>query len=249
MFIFMFGNMIMAGVIEEKSSRIIEVMISSVKPMQLLMGKVIGLVLVCLTQFLVWIVLSSILMLVVGLLTGGGVDAAQLAAAQSGMPADMVPMNEFQEMMKDFQAIVASLHIKQLAFFFLIYFMGGYLLYASLFAAVGSAVEKEEDASQFMLPITVPLILALIITANVLQNPSGPLAFWGSMIPFTSPIVMLARIPFGVPTWELLLSIGLLVLGFIASIWVASRIYRVGILMYGKKGSYKELWKWIRYKS
>ena len=249
MFIFMFGNMIMAGVIEEKSSRIIEVMISSVKPMQLLMGKVLGLVLVCLTQFLVWIVLTSILMLVVGLLAGGNVDAAQIAAAQTGMPADKMPMGELQEMMMDIQSIVASLHIKQLALFFLVYFLGGYLLYASLFAAVGSAVEKEEDASQFMLPLTVPLIVALVITSNVLQNPSGPLAFWGSMIPFTSPIVMLARIPFGVPAWELALSIGLLVIGFVASIWVASRIYRVGILMYGKKGSYKEFWKWIRYKN
>ena len=249
MFIFMFGNMIMAGVIEEKSSRIIEVMISSVKPMQLLMGKVLGLVLVCLTQFLVWIVLTSILMLVVGLLAGGSVDAAQIAAAQTGMPADKMPMGELQEMMMDIQSIVASLHIKQLALFFLVYFLGGYLLYASLFAAVGSAVEKEEDASQFMLPLTVPLIVALVITSNVLQNPSGPLAFWGSMIPFTSPIVMLARIPFGVPAWELALSIGLLVIGFVASIWVASRIYRVGILMYGKKGSYKEFWKWIRYKN
>ena len=249
MFIFMFGNMIMAGVIEEKSSRIIEVMISSVKPMQLLMGKVLGLVLVCLTQFLVWIVLTSILMLVVGLLAGGSVDAAQIAAAQTGMPADRMPMGELQEMMMDIQSIVASLHIKQLALFFLVYFLGGYLLYASLFAAVGSAVEKEEDASQFMLPLTVPLIVALVITSNVLQNPSGPLAFWGSMIPFTSPIVMLARIPFGVPAWELALSIGLLVIGFVASIWVASRIYRVGILMYGKKGSYKEFWKWIRYKN
>lgn len=249
MFIFMFGNMIMAGVIEEKSSRIIEVMISSVKPMQLLMGKVLGLVLVCLTQFLVWIVLTSILMLVVGLLAGGSVDAAQIAAAQTGMPADRMPVGELQEMMMDIQSIVASLHIKQLALFFLVYFLGGYLLYASLFAAVGSAVEKEEDASQFMLPLTVPLIVALVITSNVLQNPSGPLAFWGSMIPFTSPIVMLARIPFGVPAWELALSIGLLVIGFVASIWVASRIYRVGILMYGKKGSYKEFWKWIRYKN
>ncbi|MCH5244312.1 MAG: ABC transporter permease [Lentimicrobiaceae bacterium] len=249
MFIFMFGNMIMAGVIEEKSSRIIEVMISSVKPMQLLMGKVLGLVLVCLTQFLVWIALTSILMLVVGLLAGGSVDAAQIAAAQTGMPADRMPVGELQEMMMDIQSIVASLHIKQLALFFLVYFLGGYLLYASLFAAVGSAVEKEEDASQFMLPLTVPLIVALVITSNVLQNPSGPLAFWGSMIPFTSPIVMLARIPFGVPAWELALSIGLLVIGFVASIWVASRIYRVGILMYGKKGSYKEFWKWIRYKN
>ncbi|MCM1532589.1 MAG: ABC transporter permease [Bacteroides sp.] len=249
MFIFMFGNMIMAGVIEEKSSRIIEVMISSVKPMQLLMGKVFGLVLVCLTQFLVWIVLTLLLTFVVGLFAGGmSVDAAQLAATQ-GMPADMLPVSEFQEMMQQFQSIVASLHLKQLFIFFLIYFLGGYLLYASLFAAVGSAVEKEEEASQFMLPITIPLIIAIIITTSVLQDPSGPLAFWGSMIPFTSPIVMLARIPFGVPAWELALSIGLLVVGFVASIWVASRIYRVGILMYGKKSSYKELWKWIRYKN
>ncbi|MCM1041199.1 MAG: ABC transporter permease [Bacteroides sp.] len=250
MFIFMFGNMIMAGVIEEKSSRIIEVMISSVKPMQLLMGKVFGLVLVCLTQFLVWIVLTLLLTFVVGLFAGGGVsvDAAQLAATQ-GMPVDMLPVSEFQETMQQFQSIVASLHLKQLVIFFLIYFLGGYLLYASLFAAVGSAVEKEEDANQFMIPITIPLIIAIIITTSVLQDPSGPLAFWGSMIPFTSPIVMLARIPFGVPAWELALSIGLLVLGFLASIWVASRIYRVGILMYGKKSSYKELWKWIRYKN
>lgn len=251
MFIFMFGNMIMAGVIEEKSSRIIEVMISSVKPMQLLMGKVIGLVLVCLTQFLVWIVLTLVLTMVVGLFAGGGmagIDAAQLAAAQSGLPSEMLPVSEFQETMMQIQTIVASLHLKQLFVFFLIYFLGGYLLYASMFAAVGSAVEKEEDANQFMIPITIPLIIAIVITMNVLQNPSGPLAFWGSMIPFTSPIVMLARIPFGVPAWELALSIGLLVLGFVLSIWVASRIYRVGILMYGKKSSYKELWRWIRYR-
>ncbi len=133
--------------------------------------------------------------------------------------------------------------------FFLVYFLGGYLLYASLFAAVGSAVEKEEDTSQFMLPLTVPLIIGILLITNVLQNPAGPIAFWGSMIPFTSPIVMLARIPFGVPTWELVLSIALLVSSFVASTWLAARVYRVGILMYGKKGSYKELWKWIRYKN
>lgn len=248
MFIFMFGNMIMTGVIEEKSSRIIEVMISSVKPVQLLMGKVIGLVLVGLTQLLVWIVLTLVLVTVVSLF-GGGAEAAQMAA-QGSMPGmDTLPVNEIQSMMLKIQDIVASLHIKQLVIFFLIYFVGGYLLYASMFAAVGSAVEKEEDTSQFMLPITIPLIAAILITTNVLQNPAGPIAFWGSMIPFTSPIVMLARIPFGVPAWELALSIGLLALFFLFSTWIAARIYRIGILMYGKKGSYKELWKWIRYKN
>ncbi len=249
MFIFMFGNMIMTGVIEEKSSRIIEVMISSVKPFQLLMGKVIGLVLVCLTQFLVWALLTLLLFLVTSMFAGG-MDVSRVMAMQGSVPgSDMLPVSEMQAMMGEVQAILASLHVKQLLMFFLVYFLGGYLLYASLFAAVGSAVEKEEDTSQFMLPLTVPLIIGILLITNVLQNPAGPIAFWGSMIPFTSPIVMLARIPFGVPTWELVLSIALLVSSFVASTWLAARVYRVGILMYGKKGSYKELWKWIRYKN
>ncbi len=249
MFIFMFGNMIMTGVIEEKSSRIIEVMISSVKPFQLLMGKVIGLVLVCLTQFLVWALLTLLLFLVTSMFAGG-MDVSRVMAMQGSVPgSDMLPVSEMQAMMGEVQAILASLHVKQLLMFFLVYFLGGYLLYASLFAAVGSAVEKEEDTSQFMLPLTVPLIIGILLITNVLQNPAGPIAFWGSMIPFTSPIVMLARIPFGVPTWELVLSIALLVSSFVASSWLAARVYRVGILMYGKKGSYKELWKWIRYKN
>lgn len=249
MFIFMFGNMIMTGVIEEKSSRIIEVMISSVKPFQLLMGKVIGLVLVCLTQFLVWALLTLLLFFVTSMFAGG-MDVSRVMAMQGSVPgSDMLPVSEMQAMMGEVQAILASLHVKQLLMFFLVYFLGGYLLYASLFAAVGSAVEKEEDTSQFMLPLTVPLIIGILLITNVLQNPAGPIAFWGSMIPFTSPIVMLARIPFGVPTWELVLSIALLVSSFVASTWLAARVYRVGILMYGKKGSYKELWKWIRYKN
>lgn len=177
-------------------------------------------------------------------------EAAQMAAAQSSMPGmgAAMPMTEVQATMVEIQAIIESLHIKSLLVFFLAYFLGGYLLYASLFAAIGAAVEDQEDTNQFMWPVTIPLILGILVVATVLKSPDGPLAFWTSIIPFTSPIVMMARIPFGVPVWELVLSLGLLVLGFIGSTWVAARIYRVGILMYGKKGSYKELWKWIRYK-
>ncbi|MDE6493383.1 MAG: ABC transporter permease [Bacteroidales bacterium] len=262
MFIFMFGGQIMNGVIEEKSNRIIEVMISSVKPFQLLMGKVLGLVLVSLTQFLLWALLVLVLTVVVGMVAGGGMDAAQATAlaeqvtmgtqladqvSASGMGA--LPINEIQSTLLEAKEIVDSLHLSTWLTFFLVYFLGGYLLYASLFAAVGSMVENQEDSNQFMLPLTVPLILGIIVIANVLKDPQGPIAFWLSIIPFTSPIVMMARIPFGVPAGELALSIGLLVLGFIGTTWMAARIYRVGILMYGKKGSYKELWKWLRYKA
>ena len=250
-FVFIYGSQIMSGVIEEKSNRIIEVMISSVKPFQLLMGKVLGLAFVGLTQLLLWGVLTLVLTMVIGMLGGGGsMEAAQMAAAQSSMPGmgAAMPMTEVQATMVEIQAIIESLHIKSLLLFFLAYFLGGYLLYASLFAAIGAAVEDQEDTNQFMWPVTIPLILGILVVATVLKSPDGPLAFWTSIIPFTSPIVMMARIPFGVPVWELVLSLGLLVLGFIGSTWVAARIYRVGILMYGKKGSYKELWKWIRYK-
>lgn len=256
MFVFMFGNIIMTGVIEEKSNRIIEVMISSVKPFQLLMGKVIGIALVGMTQLVLWAVLILVLTMGVGMLGGGMMDAdqvAQVVAAQNTMPMGETvaapQMNEIQSVITEAQNVVASLHLTQWLLYFLIYFVGGYLLYASLFAAMGSMVENQEDANQFVLPLSVPLLLGIIVIANVLKDPQGPLAFWFSMIPFTSPIVMMARIPFGVPAWELALSIGLLVLGFFATTWIAARIYRVGILMYGKKGSYKELWKWLRYKN
>lgn len=250
-FIFMFGSQIMAGVIEEKNSRIIEVMISSVKPFQLLMGKVLGLALVGLTQFLLWGLLTLLLVTVVGVLGGGGIDAAQMAAAQASAPG-MDPtfgMNELQSRMVEIQEIVQSLHIKTFLIFFLVYFLGGYLLYASMFASVGSAVENQEDTNQLMWPITVPMLIGIIALSMIMHDPNGPLSFWLSIIPFTSPIIMLARIPFGVPTWELVLSIGLLILCFVGTTWMAARIYRVGILMYGKKGSYKELWRWIRYRS
>lgn len=245
LFIFMFGGMIMSGVIEEKTNRIVEVLISSVRPMQLLTGKIVGISLVGLTQLLIWGVLTFLLVFVGGLAFGGGIDAESLAAAQqmaSGAPIEMDAMGKVMDM-------IHSVNLSRLFMIFIAYFIGGYLLYAALFAAVGAAVENENDTNQFMLPITVPLILSIVISVNILNDPNGPVAFWFSMIPFTSPIAMMIRVPFGVPGWELALSLGLLVLGCIGTTYVAAKIYRVGILMYGKKTSYKELWKWLRYKA
>jgi len=248
--LFLYGAQVMRGIIEEKSSRIVEVIISSVKPFQLMMGKIIGIGLVGLTQFILWIVLSSSLMGVasVGMTDGqeirkqlteqglSGDEVQEVAKSQDGMFSKVT-----QELGKvDFQTIVIT---------FLLYFFGGYLLYSALFAAVGSAVDSETETQQFMFPITIPLLFTYILSFGVLINdPHGPLSFWLSMIPFTSPIAMLVRVPFGVPTWEIVLSLVLLVGGFILTTWVAGRIYRVGILMHGKKASYKELVKWFRYK-
>lgn len=249
--LFLYGSQVMRGIIEEKNSRIVEVIISSVKPFQLMMGKIIGIGLVGLTQFILWIVLSTTLMGVasVGLVDGKNVQAQieqqqtlsngqapQVAKPQMGMFGTVK-----QELDKvDFQLIIIT---------FLLYFFGGYLLYSALFAAVGSAVDSDTETQQFMFPIMIPLLFTYILSFGVLINdPNGPLAFWLSMIPFTSPIAMLVRIPFGVPMWQIGLSLVLLIGGFIFTTWVAARIYRVGILMYGKKASYKELVKWFRYK-
>lgn len=245
-FIFMFGGMIMSGVIEEKTNRIVEVLISSVRPMQLLAGKIIGISLVGLTQLLIWGLLTTILMLISGGLLGSNMDMADMMSAQqmaaAGAPIEMDAMGKVMDM-------INSVNLGRLFAIFVAYFIGGYLLYAALFAAVGSAVENENDTNQFMIPITVPLLLSIIVSVNILNDPNGTIAFWFSMIPFTSPIAMMIRVPFGVPTWEIVLSLGLLVLGCIFTTWLAARIYRVGILMYGKKTSYKELWKWLRYKA
>lgn len=249
--LFLYGSQVMRGIIEEKNSRIVEVIISSVKPFQLMMGKIVGIGLVGLTQFILWVVLSSALMGIAGsgmiggdemtvqvenqqLLSGGG------AAATVDLEAGMVGKVTQELANVDFQTIITT---------FLLYFFGGYLLYSALFAAVGSAVDSETETQQFMVPITIPLLFTYILSFGVLVNdPHGPLAFWLSMIPFTSPIAMLVRVPFGVPLWEIALSFALLVGGFVLTTWVAGRIYRVGILMYGKKASYKELIKWFRYK-
>jgi ABC-2 type transport system permease protein len=256
MFIFMYGVQVMRGIIEEKTSRIIEVIVSSVKPFQLMMGKIIGIAMVGLTQFIAWIVLIFIFYSVGMSLFGPDYDAASLS--QQAMSQDIMNnsvMNEIpiaQENSADiasdvFGKLLATINFPVMIISFLFYFIGGYLLYSSLFAAIGSAVDNETDTQQFMAPVTIPLIIAIMVMMNAIRNPDGAIAFWCSIIPFTSPVVMMGRIPFGVPYWQLALSAVLLIATFLFTTWMAGRIYRTGILMYGKKVNYKELWKWIRY--
>lgn len=254
-FIFLYGVQIMRGVIEEKTNRIVEVMISSVKPFQLMMGKIVGIAGVGLTQFLLWVVLSTIV--VVGVQAAFDIKPAPTPIEQMQAGRDLATGEESAQTQEESQAdmlsevssAISNLNFPLLLGCFLFYFLGGYLLYGSLFGAIGAAVDNETDTQQFMFPITIPLIISFIMSYTVvIQNPDGPVAFWMSIIPFTSPIVMMVRIPFGVPASELLLSMGLLIVGFIFTTWIASRIYRVGILMYGKKINYKELSKWLFYR-
>ncbi len=245
--LFIYGAQVMRGVIEEKNNRIIEIIISSVRPFQLMMGKIIGIGLVGLTQFILWIILSGGLFMVAGLLFGNSANMAD-QMNNIGSPQQSPAMQS--GMLLDIQQAVSTINFTYIISTFLFYFLGGYLLYSALFAAVGSAVDNETETQQFMLPITMPLLFTYMMSFSVLlKDPDGPMAFWLSIIPFTSPIAMLVRIPFGVPNWQLALSMVLLVLGFLFTTWVAARIYRVGILMYGKKASYKELLKWFNYKN
>lgn len=257
-FIFLFGAQVMRGVIEEKTSRIIEVIISSVKPFQLMMGKILGIALVGFTQFMLWVILTSTLVFGFQYVYQDELKAyqnSQIAETSQGLFPD-APVEE--------KAVETQIPNENIGFFidallaidyavilgsFLFYFLGGYLLYAALFAAVGSAVDSEADTQQFMMPITVPLILSIVMSQLIITDPHGPVAFWMSMFPLTSPIIMMIRIPFGVPYWEILTSGILLVLGFVFTTWIAAKIYRTGILMYGKKVNYKELWKWLSYKA
>jgi ABC-2 type transport system permease protein len=244
MFIFMYGVQVLRGVMEEKTNRIVEVMISSVKPFQLMMGKILGISAVGLTQFLLWIVLTaSITGVISNYFKIDRFNSEQFTETLKTTP----DVKQAMEMNKIVTAI-DSIDFKMIIGGFLFYFLGGYLLYGALFAAIGSAVDSETDTQQFMLPITIPLILSFVVAQNIMKAPDSTMAFWFSIIPFTSPISMMIRIPFGVPAWELALSMGLLILGFIGTTWLAARIYRVGILMYGKKVSYKELSKWLFYK-
>jgi ABC-2 type transport system permease protein len=257
MLVFMFGAQVMRGVIEEKTSRIVEVIISSVKPIQLMLGKIIGIALVGLTQFAIWILLTLAIVTVAQskILPEGTMDQMQqlpqsFAQAESGVStADAAATVETQ--MTEFQTIFASALNQQwglIAFCFVFYFITGYLLYASLFAAIGSAVDNETETQQFMLPVTIPIIFALFVAMATMQNPESSLSFWFSLIPLTSPIVMVARIPFGVDAWEIALSMAIMLVTIFGCIWMAARIYRTGILMYGKKTSYREIWKWLTYK-
>ena len=250
MFITLFGSMVMSEVIEEKSSRVVEVLVSSVKATELMFGKIIGIALVAITQFAIWILLTVVLV-------GAGsrlfapdmlAESARSAAVTPGMDAmQLAEMPEPGEL----SVILGTLHnlpLGEMVAVFLVFFFFGYMLYASLFAAVGSAVENEGDTQQLQIPLTIPLMVAYIIALYAFKAPDSAVAFWGSMFPFTSPIVMIARLPFGVPAWELLLSTGLLIGTFVLFAWLSAKIYKVGILMFGKKSTWSDLWKWLKQK-
>lgn len=273
MFIALFCGAVMGSIIEEKSSRVIEVMVSSVRPVELMIGKIVGVSCVAFTQFFLWIALTLALVFGITSFAGlnlseimqndpsmqmtqmMGVDASQIEDA-SGMNVDMVSqMTNHDKLIeeikndKDTVAVlntISSLPYTRLLLSFLVYFIFGYFLYASLFAAIGSSVEEIADAQQLQLPVTIPLLLGFFISFIAFKNPDSAVVFWGSMIPFTSPIVMMSRIPFGVPTWQLVLSIGLLIGTFVVISYFCARIYKVGILSYGKKASFKDLWKWMK---
>ena len=301
MFIVMFGGQVMSSVIEEKNSRVVEVLISSVKAVDLMFGKIIGVALVALTQFMLWIVLSVVLVSVAGAFIGqdmlkdissnpqmmaqtmgvspdqlsalnlgqaGGSVAVDLSAGDSASaitasspasagdsalaPASADSLSAAAPAEQDDLSVIigtlANIPWTRLIISFLLYFLLGYLLYASLYAAIGSAVENEGDAQQLQMPVTIPLMIAYFIILMAFQNPDSQLVVWGSLIPFTSPIVMLARIPYGVPMWQLALSLVLLLLTFIACAWASAKIYKAGILLFGKKTTFKDLWKWLKMK-
>jgi len=256
MFIFMFGAQVMRGVIEEKTNRIVEVIVSSVKPFQLMMGKIIGVAMVGLTQFILWIVFTGVIIFAVQQAFPEKFSLKE--PAMSIQKNDMMPpistedaslkADTGSETTNEVLEALATINFPLLLAAFMFFFVGGYLLYGALFAAIGSAVDNETDTQQFMLPITVPLIFAMVVAQAIINDPNGPLAIWLSMIPFTSPVIMMVSIPFGVPGWQIIASMALLIAGFLLTTWIAARIYRTGILMYGKKVNYRELWKWMRYK-
>lgn len=263
MFIFMFGGMVMQGVIEEKNNRIIEVIVSSVKPMQLMIGKIVGIALVALTQFAAWIVLTFLIVTGVTMAAGGSKvmeNAAQVQNVPMGMGNDVaaVALDEINAdngedsspmgVIGPVLNTLKSMNIIGIVVTFLLYFILGYLLYASMFAAVGACVDNQADTQSLMLPITIPLIIGLFIMLSAFQNPHSTIAVWGSIIPFTSPMVMVARFAYGVPMWQYFLSLALLFGTFLFMGWVSSKIYRIGILSYGKKAGWKDIFKWLKFK-
>lgn len=261
MLVFMFGSQVMRGVIEEKTSRVVEVIISSVKPVQLMMGKIVGIALVGLTQFLIWIILTGTIVGVVKTVITGKTKGAQITQmipqsvlngnqAQAASPGAASPTASINPQLAEFSKIFDNAMNQDWLLIitsFIFYFITGYLLYASVFAAIGSAVDSETDTQQFMLPVTIPIILGLFVAIGTMQNPESSISFWFSMIPLTAPIVMMARIPFGVPGWQIALSMAIMAITFVGFVWMAAKVYRTGILMYGKKSSWKEMWKWLTY--
>ncbi|MFA6869331.1 MAG: ABC transporter permease [Bacteroidales bacterium] len=263
LFIFMYCSMVLRNVLEEKTNRIVEIIVSSVKPIQLMIGKIVGVALIGLTQLMIWIVS---LVIILGVVRSSFPEMFEKnntpIAVSEQMPTDYykytpsdsqsgINVNE-SIVDNEFVTSLMEINFVYLILFFLFFFVTGYFFYASLYAAIGGAVDNDTDTQQFMLPLTLPLLLTFIVSQYIAENPDGTLAFWFSIIPFTSPIAMMIRMPFGmeaVQSWEIILSCSLMVLGCVASAWIAAKIYRTGILMYGKKITYKELWKWIRYKN
>jgi ABC-2 type transport system permease protein len=247
MFIFVSGSQVMNSVVQEKVNRIVEVMVCSVRPWELMWGKIIAVGLTCLTQMALWVVLTMMIVGVamgvmdISLMDGGVLQTSSMMGAVSEGGAQFSTLNSQL-------SILLSIDWGFVVVMFFVYFVGGYLLYSSMFAAIGASVDNESDTSQFMTPITLVVLFALYAGMYSAENPDGPLAFWCSMIPFTSPIVMMVRVPFDVPMWQLGLSLGLLALTIVGTIWLSAKIYRVGILMYGKKPTVKEIIKWIKYK-
>jgi ABC-2 type transport system permease protein len=264
-FIFMYGSQVMRGVIEEKTNRIVEVIVSSVRPVQLMLGKIVGIAMVGLTQFLLWILLTlgivtSFTAIYADKITDYKMGKETVANPGQLFPSDAMGMPDTQQGLESLSKdenfsqildVFFSINYGVIIWTFLFYFVGGYLLYAALFAAIGSAVDNEADTQQFMLPVTLPLVFSIVVGLSfVLNNPDGSVAYWLSMIPLTSPIIMMIRVPFGVNIYtDLIPSMVLLVIGFLATTWLAAKIYRTGILMYGKKVNYKELWKWLTYRA
>ena len=248
MFIFVSGAQVMNSVVQEKVNRIVEVMICSVRPWELMWGKIIAVGLTCLTQMALWVVLT---LLIVGVAMGVmdiSLESSQMALPNAQQLADMSGQGLNSQFDSQYISSLLSIDWGFVLVMFVVYFIGGYLLYSSLFAAIGASVDNEADTSQFMMPITIIVLFALYAGIYSAENPDGPLAFWCSMIPFTSPMVMMVRVPFDVPMWQLGLSLGLLALTIVGTIWLSAKIYRVGILMYGKKPTVKEIIKWIKYK-
>ena len=244
MFIFMYGSQTMNSVSEEKTNRIVEVIISSVKPFRLMMGKIIGTALVGLTQFFLWIIFTGIIVLILSLFLG--TDISALTANDPGQIFDVTDMSSSHKV-SSILSVLLNVNWGTLFVCFIVYFLGGYLLYSSFFAAIGAAIDTSSDAQQFVLPISVPLIFALYLALYSFQNPDGPLLYWCSFIPFTAPVAMMARIPFAPPVWEFLLSMSLLIVTFIIFARISGKIYKIGILMHGKKAGYREILKWIKY--
>lgn len=244
LFIFMYGVMIMRGVTEEKNNRIVEIIVSAVKPFELMMGKILGVALVALTQFMAWIILSGLLLTVLSIALGieAGTSSGAVAAAQQNVPQQMGMLTEIMDQLR-------SLNYAKIITGFLLFFFGGFLLYSSLFAAIGSAVDSDTETQQFMFPVSMPLIFGLVIAqVAVLKDPNSSLAVWSSMIPFTSPVVMMVRLPFDISWLEIISSVVILYGSFFVIVWLAGKIYRIGILSYGQKVSYKQLFKWLRMK-